>query len=92
MPLGEGEMNRRQLTVVWLLAAWLIFSFFYAAHHVEPPGLIARSKAKVTGEPPPPAEVSYNFVWDRDAGAFLMLAVPGLVVGIALTLTLGRKK
>jgi hypothetical protein len=85
-------VNRKQLTVVWLLAAWLIFSFFYASRHVEPPSLIARGKAKVTGAEPPAAEVSYNFVWDRDAGTFLMLAVPGLVVGIALTLTLGHRK
>jgi len=85
-------VNRKQLIVVWVLAAWLVFSFFYAARHVEEPGLLARSKAKVTGAEPPAAEVSYNFVWGRDAGTFLMLAVPGLVVGIALTLTLGRKK
>lgn len=85
-------MNSKQLSVVWLLAAWLAFSFFWAARHVEEPSLIDRSKARVTGAPPPAPEVTYSFAWERDVGAFLMLAVPGLVVGIPLILTLGFKK
>lgn len=85
-------MNRKQLTVVWLLAAWLAFSFFYAARHVEEPGLLDRTRARVAGEPPPTPKVTYEFTWGRDAGRFLWLAVPGLLVGIPLILTLGRKK
>ena len=85
-------MNRKQLTVVWLLAAWLTFSFFWAARHVEPPGLLDRGKARVTGEPPPAPVVTYEFVWERDAGTLLLLAVPGLIIGVPLILTLGRKK
>ncbi len=34
-------MNKKQLIVVWLLAAWLAFSFLYAARHVEEPGVWA---------------------------------------------------
>ncbi|MEE9234292.1 MAG: hypothetical protein V3U28_02495, partial [Candidatus Acidoferrales bacterium] len=30
-------MNKKQLIVLWLLAAWLAFSFLYAARHVEEP-------------------------------------------------------
>ena len=85
-------MNSKQLTVVWLLAAWLAFSFFWAARHVEEPGLLERGKARVSGAPPPAPTVAYEVAWERDAGTFLTLAVPGLVVGIPLILTLGRKK
>lgn len=85
-------MNSKQLTVVWLLAAWLAFSFFYAARHVEEPSLVERTTARVKGEPPPAPVVTYDFVWQRDVGTFLWLAVPGLLIGIPLILTLGRKK
>lgn len=85
-------MNSKQLTVVWLLTAWLAFSFFWAARHVEPPGLLERGKARVSGAPPPKAAVTYAFVWERDAGTLLLLAVPGLIIGIPLILTLSRKK
>lgn len=85
-------MNRKQLTVIWLLAAWLGFSFFYASRHVEEPGLWDRTRARVSSEASPGRTVTYEFVWGRDAGRLLWLAVPGLLVGIPLILTLGRKK
>jgi uncharacterized membrane protein SpoIIM required for sporulation len=85
-------VNRKQLIVLWLLAAWLLFSFFWAARHVEEPGMLERGKARVTGAAPPAPTVTYQFVWERDAGAFLLLAIPGLILGIPLILTLGRKK
>ena len=84
-------MNRRQIIVVWVLAAWLGFAFLYAARHVEEPGLWDRTKARVSREDAPAPTVTYQFVWGRDAGTFLMLAVPGLLVGIPLIFTLGRK-
>lgn len=85
-------MNRKQLIGVWVLAAWLGLSFLYAARHVEEAGLWDRTTAKVSREEAPPPAVTYEFVWERDAGTFLMLAVPGLLVGVPLILTLGRKK
>lgn len=85
-------MNRKQLIVVWVLAAWLGLAFLYAARHVEEPGVWDRTKARVSREEPPAAVVTYRFVWERDAGTFLLLAVPGLLVGVPLILTLGRKK
>lgn len=85
-------MNWKQIIIVWLLAGWLAFSFGYAARHVEEPSLVDRATAKVKGEPPPTAQVRYEFVWDRDAGTLLLLALPGLLIGIPLILTLGRHK
>lgn len=85
-------MNKKQLLVLWLLAAWVAFAFFYAARHVEEPTLWDRTKAKVSGEERPAPTVTYQFVWERDAGTFLMLAVPGLLVGVPVIFTLGRKK
>lgn len=85
-------MNRRQLIILWLLAAWLAFSFLYAARHVEAPGVWERAKASVSDAEQPEPEVRYDFVWERDAGTFLLLAVPGLAIGLPLILTLGRKK
>ena len=85
-------MNRKQIIAVWVLAAWLGFSFLYAARNVEEASPWERGKAKVSGEEEPPATVSYQFVWERDAGTFLMLAVPGLLLGVPLIFTLGRKK
>ncbi len=85
-------MNRKQIIVIWLLAVWLGFSFAYAARHVEDPDLWDRTKATVSREEAPPPVVIYEFVWGRDAGTFLMLAVPGLLVGVPLIFTLGRKK
>ncbi|MEE8201383.1 MAG: hypothetical protein V3R29_09475 [Candidatus Acidoferrales bacterium] len=89
-------MNKKQLIVLWLLAppmaAWLAFSFLYAARHVEEPGLWQRTRARVSREGPPEPGVRYDFVWERDAGTFFMLALPGLIIGVPLILTLGRKK
>lgn len=85
-------MNKKQIIVVWLLAAWLAFAFAYAARHVEEPGLWDRTKAKVAREELPAPLVTYQFVWARDGSTFLLLAVPGLLVGIPLILTLGRKR
>jgi len=85
-------VNRKQLIVVWVLAAWLGLAFVYAARHVEEPGLWDRTKASVSREEAPPPTVTYEFVWSRDAGTFLMLAVPGLLVGVPVIFTLGRKK
>lgn len=92
-------MNKKQLIVLWLLAppmavlaAWLAFAFLYAARHVEEPGLWQRTRARVSREGPPEPGVRYDFVWERDAGTFFMLALPGLIIGVPLILTLGRKK
>lgn len=85
-------MNKKQLIVVWVLAAWLAFAFVYAARHVEEAGLWDRTKAKVSSEAPPEPTVTYEFVWARDGSQFLWFAVPGLLIGVPLILTLGRKK
>lgn len=85
-------MNKKQLIAVWLLAVWLGLAFLYAARHVEEPGAWERTKARVSKEEPPEPVVTYQFVWARDAGTFLWLAVPGVLISVPLILTLGRNK
>jgi len=85
-------VNGKQLMVVWLLAAWLGFAFFWSARHVEEAGMWDRTKAKVSGEAPPAPTVTYDFVWERDGSKFLLMAVPALLFGIPLVLSLREKK
>lgn len=85
-------MSRKQLLVLWLLAAWLAFAFFYAARQVEEPTLVDEAKAKLSGEPAPEPKVTCEFVWERDASKLVLLVVPALLFGVPLILTLGQKK
>jgi hypothetical protein len=85
-------MNRKQLMVIWLLAAWLGFAFFWSARHVEEAGLWDRTKAKVSGAEPPPPTVTYEFVWERDGGKLLLIAVPAMLFGVPLVLALRDRK
>jgi len=85
-------MNAKQLFVLALLATWLGFAFLYAAREVQEPGLWDRTKAQVKLDEPPEPAVTYDFVWSRDSGEFLLLALPAVLFGAPLVLLLGRKK
>ncbi len=82
-------MNRKQLIVLWVLAAWLafavVYSSYYPAHTVG--GYLDNGKVWVE-EMRYPAE--WDFGWQDSI--LMVLSLPAILIAISLLLTLRDKK